>query len=115
MIQPQRNRTALNACVHHLLIPSESFCSCSGSFGIIQNISAQLKEAFSSPTFSGLPHPPWKWGSPSECSFYPYSAQKFLCIFKVGCTISVASWHLISVFLFSVFAGTEVLESTAVS
>lgn len=102
-------------CVHRLLTPVESFYSCHVSFGIIQNISAQLQVLSSPPAFPELPCPAWEWGSPSEHSFYPYSAQKFLCIFEVSYTISVTSWHLNSVFLFSVFAGTYMLESTAVS
>lgn len=89
--------TALNVCVHHPLIPLESFYGCSVSFGIIQDTSAQ--EGPFLPTCFPIV---WKWGSPSEHSFYLYSSQKFL-LFEAGYLISVTSWHFSSVYLFSVY------------
>lgn len=44
----------------------------------------------------------WKWGIPSEHSFYLYSSQKFL-LFGADYLIPIMSWHFSSVYLFSVY------------
>lgn len=90
----------MDVCVHHPLIHSpgkllwlhcgiwdnpEHFCTAQGGLFL--------------PVFFPTV---WKWGSPSEHSFYFYSSQKFL-LFEANYLIPVISWHFNSVYLFSVY------------